>query len=195
MQTRKSNSSKILKRIGLFKASDAIEAGVSQPKLSRLTAAGEVVRIEHGFYRHKDTDLDPVEIEFTIACRRAGAGSVIGGLSALFYYGLISQVPGAVWMMIPATNTAKFPQYRVLRTKHDPTVGVKEHQSWRIVTVERAIVEAFCYATKMGLQTALGAARTALREKKVTLKSIQETATKLKLWHVVAKHWEGITTP
>ena len=190
----KDRPDEILRHLGVFRTSDAISAGVSQPTVSRLAMKGVLVRLEHGLYQHKDADIDLGVLDFIVACNRIGSDSVIGGLTALFHYVLIPQVPQQTWVMLPHANRAKFPQYRIIRTKHDPKVGVENHGLYRIVTIERAIVEAFRYSTKMGYQTALTAARTALLEGKTSEKKLHETAKKLGLWQVMVKNWEAITT-
>ena len=183
-----------LRKLGVFRTSDAIDAGVSQPTVSRLTMKGVLVRLDHGLYHHRDTEIDLAVIDFITACARTGPDSVIGGLSALFHYGLIPQVPQQIWVILPHANRNKFSQYRIMRTKHNPKVGVDDEGTYRIVTVERAIVEAFKYASKLGYQTALTAARTALSESKTSEKKLHKTATDLGLWRVMVKNWEAITT-
>ena len=184
----------ILRKLGVFRTSDAIDAGVSQSTVSRLTMKGVLVRLDHGLYHHRDTEIDLAVIDFITACARTGPDSVIGGLSALFHYGLIPQVPQQIWVMLPHANRNKFSQYRIMRTNHNPKVGVDNEGTYRIVTVERAIVEAFKYASKLGYQTALTAARTALSEGKTSEKKLHETAMALGLWPVMVKNWEAITT-
>jgi len=184
----------VLRGLGVFRTADAINSGISQPTVSRLAMKGILIRLEHGLYHHKDADIDPCILDFCIACTRLGADSVIGGLTALFHYVLIPQVPQQTWVMVPHKNQGKFPQYRIIHTKHDPKVGVEDHGLYRIVTIERAIIEAFRYSTKMGYQTALTAARTALQEGKTSEKKLHETAKQLGLWQVMVKNWEAITT-
>jgi len=184
----------VLKSLRVFRAKDAIKAGVSQPTLSRLTAKGRIVRLDHGIYHHIETEVDQSNIDFIIACHRLGEDSVIGGLSALFHYVLIPQVPQQLWILIPHENRGKFPNYRIIHTKNDLTVGIEDHLDYRIVTIERAIVEAFRYASKMGYQTALTAARTALAEEKTTEEKIHKTAKDLGLWKVMVTNWEAMTT-
>ncbi len=190
----KKKPEEILRDLGVFRTADAINSGISQPTVSRLAMKGMLVRLEHGLYHHKDADIDPSTLDFIVACSRLGPDSVIGGLTALFQYVLIPQVPQQTWVMVPHKNQGKFPQYRIIHTKHDPKVGIESHGLYRIVTIERAIVEAFRYATKMGYQTALTAARTALQEKKTSEKKLHETAKQLGLWQVMVKNWEAITT-
>jgi predicted transcriptional regulator of viral defense system len=184
----------VLCKLGVFRTADAIDAGISQPTVSRLAMKGVLVRLEHGFYHHRDAEIDPSALDFIVACSRLGSDSTIGGLTALFHYGLIPQVPQQTWVLIPHVNRGKFVHYRIIHTKHDPKLGVEDHGDFRIVTVERAIIEAFRYATKMGYQTALTAARTALHEGKTSEKKLNETARQLGLWHVMVKNWEAITT-
>jgi predicted transcriptional regulator of viral defense system len=184
----------ILLGLGVFRTADAIKSGISQPTVSRLAMKGILVRLEHGLYHHKDADIDPSILDFCVACTRMGGDSVIGGLTALFHYVLIPQVPQQTWVLVPHKNQGKFPQYRIIHTKHDPKVGVEDHGLYRMVTIERAIIEAFRYSTKMGYQTALTAARTALKERKTSEKRLNETARQLGLWSVMIKNWEAITT-
>ena len=188
------SSDEVIKSLGVFRTADAIKAGVSQPTISRLTAKGRIIRLDRGLYYHIETEIDSSKIDFIIACHRLGDDSIIGGLTALFHYVLIPQVPQQIWVLIPHVNRGKFPNYRIIHTKHSPKIGVEDHGTYRIVTIERAIIEAFKYASKMGYQTALTAARTALAEKKTTEEKIHKTAKKLGLWKVMVKNWEAITT-
>lgn len=184
-----------LAALGLFRTKDAVGAGFSQPTISRMAAKDELIRVEHGVYYHRDAEIDLETLDFAVACLKLGPKSVIGGLSALFHYVLIPQAPSQVWVMVPQSNRAKFPQYRIIHTKHSPTIGITDHGTYRMVTVERAIAETFHYATKMGLSTAVTAARTALRERKTSEKRLFETAKVLGLKSVLIRHWEAITTP
>lgn len=183
----------IVKSLGIFRTSDAIEKGISQPSLSRMAKEGTLVRLEHGIFMHRDFDK-PEYVDFIVACLRTGPESVIGGLTALAYYVLVEQVPTQTWVMIPNSNKGTYKNYRILRTKHDPKIEIVDNFTWRIVTIERAILEAFVYSTKIGYQTALTAARTALAEKKTTDGKLQDAAKKLGIRPLLLKNWEAITT-
>ncbi|WP_141735510.1 type IV toxin-antitoxin system AbiEi family antitoxin domain-containing protein [Oligoflexus tunisiensis] len=187
-------STEIIQRLGLFRTSDAIKEGVSQRTLSRMVEAGTLSRLEHGIFLHPDFErMD--EVEFIQACLRFGPDAAIGGLTAFSYYAVTEQVPTQTWVMVSNSIRNLYPKsYRVLRTKHDLKVEIEEHEGWRIVSLERAIIEAFVYHTKIGYQTALIAARTALSEKKITEKSLATAAERLQCWPQIAKNWEAITT-
>src|SRR5437762_1392150 len=77
-----------LKRMGLFRIADARAVGISQPTLSRWVAAGKVIRVAPGLYCHPDFKIDPSELDFAVAGALFGPESVIGGMTALFHYGL-----------------------------------------------------------------------------------------------------------
>lgn len=183
----------VLKALGIFRTADAVAKGISQPTLSRMAKEGTIERLEHGIFMHRDF-AKPEHVEFIVACLRTGPDSVIGGLTALFYYVLADQVPTQTWVMVPNSNRGTYPNYRILRTKHDPKVEVDDFGTWRIVTLERSIVEAFAYATKIGYLTALTAARTAIAEEKTTDTKLHMAAKNLGLWPLMTKHWEAITT-
>lgn len=182
----------VLRDLGIFRTGDAIAAGVSQPTLSRLAAAGTIIRLEYGLYSHPAADLDLSELDFAIACTRLGEQSVIGGLTALFRHGLTPQVPDRIWVIVPTAVRSTRKLYRILRTANDPTVGVEDHQIYRIAGIERSVVEALQYATKIGLQTAISAARRAIAKGLTTEKKLYAMAKKLDSESTFTKHWEAI---
>ena len=193
-KNKATSPSEVLRNLGIFKATDAIAAGVSQPTLSRLTAARTIVRSERGLYYHPGADLDPSEIDFAIACTKFGNDALIGGLTSLFRHGLIAQVPDRIWVVVPSGVKSENSLYRCLRTKHDPTVGIDEHGHYRIANLERSLIEGLQFATKIGLQTALSAIRKALAERLTTEKKLHAMAKLLGAESAFAKSWEAIAT-
>lgn len=180
--------------LGLFRAADAESLGFSRWTLARMASRGDLVRIDHGIYHHPQAKLDPETLNYTLATLRFGEDAVIGGRTALYHYALLDEGPSEVWVIVPHEMKARVPQlFRVLRSSHDPKVEVIDYGSYRMVTAERAIVEAFAYQTKIGHTAVLAAGRTALREKKVTMKSLAETATKLGREKMMLRHWEALT--
>ncbi|MBI3557688.1 MAG: type IV toxin-antitoxin system AbiEi family antitoxin domain-containing protein [Deltaproteobacteria bacterium] len=181
-----------LKKMGVFRIGDARRLGISQPTLSRLVAANQVVRLGAGLYMHPDSTIKPEEQDYVVACEKLGPDSVVGGMTALFHHGLIEQVPQRVWMMTPYSVKANDHRYRCIRTKTNPRKGVEDHGTYRITNLERTLVETFRYASKMGLRVALRATRTAVAEKRTTLQKIHAQAKALGLEKFVERHWEAI---
>ncbi|MCB0368336.1 MAG: type IV toxin-antitoxin system AbiEi family antitoxin domain-containing protein [Bdellovibrionales bacterium] len=186
-------SSEIIKSLGIATAQQIQKKlGVSQPTLSRWVKSGQLIKLSHGFYVHPKFEIPPESLEFAIACAKFGPQSAIGGLTALFHYGLTDQPPAQVWMVVPPLKAYSSSQYRTLRTKTSLKLGIDTFKLYRIVTMERAIIEALKFSTKIGQRTAINAARTALREGKTTEKKLGEMANKLKLRSFFEKYWESI---
>lgn len=166
--------------------------GISQPTLSRWVKDGKVLKLSHGFYVHPEFEIPPEELDFAVACAKFGPKSAIGGLTALFHYGLTDQPPAQVWLVVPPKRAYSNPYYRTLRTKTPQSQGVDTLRHYRITNIERTIIEALKFATKIGPRVAINAARVALKEGRTTERKLGEMAKKLKQRSVFEKYWEAI---
>ena len=178
--------------LGLFSLSAAKLAGVSQSSLSRLVDAGKVLRLERNLYRHPDADVDPETEDYAVACSKFGPKSVLGAMTALQYHALTDQVPQQIWVLVPPERWRSGDRYRCIRTKTPLDIGIEDHYLYRITGVERTLAEAFRYATKIGLETAIRAARIANQNGVTTPAKIMTMARKLGYESHVMKHWEAI---
>ncbi len=180
-----------LKKIGLFTLSQAEEVGISHQDLSRLVREGKVLRMGRGIYRHPQSPVSR-EIDFQVACTKFGPDSVVGGLSALFYYNLAEQVPQQTWVLVPPQKRSREGGYRLIRTITPLNVGIVEGIGYRIVSLERAVIEGLKLASKIGERTAIKAARDAIRQKQTTLNKIGRMAKDLGLDSCFTKYFEAI---
>lgn len=181
----------LLKKLGPFSLSQAEEIGISQQELSRLVKEEKIERMERGIYLHPKAKVSR-EIDFQIACTKFGPKSVVGGLTALFYYNLANQVPQQTWVIVPPEQRSHAKGYRLIRTKTPLDVGVVQGDGFRIVSIERAIAEGFKLASKIGERTAIKAARIAIQQKQTTLKKIGVMAKELGLDAYLTKYFEAI---
>ncbi|GAB4023267.1 MAG: hypothetical protein Fur0010_26510 [Bdellovibrio sp.] len=181
----------LLKKLGPFSLSQAEEIGISQQELSRLVKEEKIERMERGIYLHPKAKVSR-EIDFQIACTKFGPKSVVGGLTALFYYNLANQVPQQTWVIVPPEQRSHAKGYRLIRTKTPLDVGVVQGDGFRIVSIERAIAEGFKLASKIGERTAIKAARIAIQQKQTTLKKIGVMAKELGLEAYLTKYFEAI---
>lgn len=180
-----------LKKLGPFTLNQAEDIGISHQELSRLVKEEKIHRMERGIYLHPKAKI-PREIDFQIACTKFGPAAVVGGLTALFYYNLANQVPQQTWVLVPPKQRTSAKGYRLIRTKTPLNVGVIEEDGFRIVSIERAIVEGFKLASKIGERTAIKAARIAIQKKQTTLKKIGIMAKELGLDSYLTKYFEAI---
>lgn len=190
---KKPSKTQQLKKLGIFTTSEAIESGFSQPTLSRMAKQGDVIRLEHGIFRHKDAKIDLEHIDFAVVTKRFGEHAVVGLMSALSYHGLIEQVPQQVWLLVTPSVRPTSKLYRTVRVRSDLTVGIEHNKYFAITNIERTIVESFKYSTKVGLDVAVRAARLALKRKRTTGAKLLKQAKELKMEKFILRHWEAIT--
>lgn len=180
-----------LKKIGIFTLAQANEVGISQQSLSRLIRQEKIKRIDRGVFLHAEAVLEP-EYDFQIACAKLGSDAVIGGLSALFHYNLIEQAPKQTWVLVPPYKITRHRSYRLIRTKTPLDKGVVSGNGYKVVTLERAVIEAFKLASKIGERTAIHACRVAIQKKQTTIKKMGAMAKELGLQSYLTKYFEAI---
>lgn len=180
-----------IKKLGVFTLAQGKTVGISQQDISRLVAANDLVRLGRGIYLHPKASLDS-DVGFQIAYSKFGRDSAIGGLSALYHYNLAEQVPGEIWVVVPPEKRTRETGYKLVRTKTRLDKQVVDEKGYRIVTVERAVLEALKFITKIGERTAIKAAREALATRKTTEAKLAKAAKELGLEKVLAKHLEVI---
>lgn len=180
-----------LKKLGPFTLAQAREIGISHQELSILVKEEKIHRMQRGIYLHPKANI-PREIDFQIAYKKFGPNSAVGGLTALFHYNLAEQVPKQTWVLVPPEKRASSKRFRVIRTKTPLNIGIIEGNGYRIVSIERAIIEAFKLASKMGERTAIHACRVAIQQRQTTLKKIGMMAKELGLDSYLTKHFEAI---
>ncbi len=181
-----------VQKLGVFTLAQGKALGVSQQEISRLVAAKDLVRLGRGVYLHPNADLEG-DVGFQVAFTKFGADSAIGGLSALYHYNLAEQVPGEIWVVVPPGKRTRLNGYKLIRTKTRLDKEVIDEKGYRIVTVERAVLEGLKFITKIGERTAIKAARESLAKGKTTESKLVEAAKALGLKAVLAKHLEIIT--
>ena len=95
-------------------------------------------------------------------------------------------------MLVPPEKRVSSKKYRIIRTKTPLSIGIIEGDGYRIVSIERAIVEAFKLASKMGERIAIHACRVAIQQRQTTLKKIGMMAKELGLISYFNKYSEAI---
>ena len=82
--------------------------------------------------------------------------------------------------------------YKLIRTKTRIDKEIIDEKGYRIVTVERAVLEALKFITKIGGRTAIKAARDSLAQRRTTEAKLARAAKELGFEQVLAKHLEVI---
>ena len=177
---------------GLFTVSEAEKQGVSHQTLYRWLKEGSVQRVRRGTFIHSSSTLPPEEQDLAVACVKFGPKSAIGGLTALYHYGLIEQVPQQIWVVVPSNRKTVEGIYHCLRITTSLKEGIEDRGHYRITNIERTLLEALKFATKIGPRIAIQATRKAIQEGQTNESKLGKMADKLKLRRVLEKYWEAI---
>lgn len=178
----------------VFSWKEASKTGIPRRTFQRFLREGIIQQVRRGYYVHEKTEIPANELDYVVACKHFGPSAVIGGMTALFHYGLTENVPRRVWVLVPSERRSGPRLFRCIRTKVPSNVGVVENRHFRITTIERTIVDAFKFSTKTGLGNAVKAARTAISERKTTAEKIARQAREMGLIKVIEKNWEAISS-
>lgn len=195
MNKRNSEKVKGLASLGVFTSGEAKKlVSISQPTLYRLEKEGVIDKVARGLFVHPSANIDYEHLDYIIACKTMGQKSVIGGLSALSHYNLIEQVPQAIWIITPPSKTrsATHKKYRLIRTTLSLEVEVIKQEQFKIVTLERALVEGLKHESKMGQGLVFAAIKKSLQNQNTTEDRLLKCARKLKIMNILEKKWELI---
>lgn len=178
--------------MGIFTLIQAREIGLSQPRVSKLVATKKLKRIAHGVYLHPEADIEG-NPDFQIACAKVGPKAAIGGLTALLHYNLTEQVPHQVWVVVPPEKRSSLRRFKLIRTKTSLNHGIVTENGYRIVSLERAVLEGLKYVKKIGEHTAVKAARDALSKGLTNERKLGKAAVELGLQSTMSKYLQVIT--
>lgn len=160
---------------GIVRARDFKSAGIPLVYLKRLTDSGDLVRLGRGLYQDPDRVGEHVAHDLAEASRLMANGTVCL-ISALRQHELTTQLPHAVWMMIPhkarAPISPSFP-VKIVRASGDAlTSGIErisiEGVDVPIYGVAKTVADCFKYRRLVGEDVAVEALRDALRHRKTT---------------------------
>jgi predicted transcriptional regulator of viral defense system len=147
----------------VFKASEAVAAGVPRHAVYSLWHRGELVRVGRGLFA-----LDGPDMGSNATLAEAAAQvphGVVCLLSALVFHGLTSQAPHEVWLAIPEKawkpRVDTLPLRFVRFSGAAYHAGIEEHGVGRSVVrvygPAKTVADCFKYRNKIGLDVALEA--------------------------------------
>jgi predicted transcriptional regulator of viral defense system len=187
-----------IKRHGVVRAKDLRAIGIPSVVLHRAVDRGQIARCARGVYvlphhaatRH--TDLA------TVAARNPKA--IVCLVSALDFYGLTTQVPHAVWIMLQKSArlpAIKSPAVRSVRASGEAlTAGVEKHKIEgvivQITNPAKTVADCFRYRDTVGTDVAVEALRDCLRNRKASPAEIFEMAKVDRVARVIRPYLEAL---
>ncbi len=173
--------------------------GVSSSEVSRLIGRGLLERIGKGVYRHTNSPVtENHEIKLAAAQVKK---SVIVLISALRFHHLGTQVPHAVWLMIPAkarVPTCSWPKLHIVRSRraesfsHGVTVHDLEGTKVSITTPARTVADCFKFRSQLGLDVCLEALRELLTRDRNVMAELTRFARMNRVLRIMQPYLEAI---
>ena len=172
----------LLRRAGTARSRELVAAGISRSQLSRMVAAGQLVRVARGLYALPDYQSGEHGALVTVAKRAPGVLFCL--LTALRFHELTTQAPFEVWIAIGNKEHPPRLDYPLLRTVRFSEAalkaGVETHKidgtRVRVTGVAKTVADCFKFRNKIGLDVALEALREARRTKKASVDELWQYA-------------------
>jgi predicted transcriptional regulator of viral defense system len=172
----------------IFRAHEAVNAGVSWRDLYQAREAGVVLELSRGLFQLLETNgVD--QIDFVVACARAPHAMVCLS-SALAYWDLSDEIPGWVDLAVPKgahRPRIDTPPTRIHVFQADTfdlgrtVIHVAPEVQFSITDRERSVVDAFRLRHRIGEDLAVGAMRRFLRQPQSKPNQVLEIATQLRV--------------
>ena len=176
----------------VFRAKDAVGAGVSWRDLYRSRDDGDIVELSRGLYQLAES-AGGEGIDFVTVCARAPHGMVCLN-SALAYWDLSDELPRAVHFAVPAGSHRPVIDHppTTVHVFADATFGLgraevalDQGQRFWISDRERTVVDTFRLRHLVGEDLALGALRRYV-EARPDHARLADVARTLRVWRPVA---------
>ena len=189
----------LLEEHGIMRLAELRSAGVTAATVSRMTRAGEVIRLARGLYQLPDAPFDSSH-SLAEAAKRLPKG-VVCLVSALAFHGLTDQLPKKVWMAIGKKDWAPKPDgmpIRVIRfTESLLAQSVETHViegvPVKVFGVAKTIADCFRHRNKVGLSVAIEGLQEALRQRKASPAEIARHAERGGISTVIRPYLEALT--
>ena len=180
----------------MFSVQDALAKGLTRQELSRLVAQGSVERLARGVYVLAKAAQSPF-LELGILARK-GVDFVVALESALQLHGFPDAAPHAVWIAMKRgarRPKVDFPLEIVRVDERSLSHGVEgrviDGIPVRVYSAAKTVADLFKFRNRLGLEIALGALKSGLREKKFSVDELMRAADVDRVRRIVLPYVEG----
>ena len=184
---------------GAVRSRELVEAGVARVQLSRMVAAGELIRLARGVYTAPGVALPGSEEGVLVVAERIPEASLCL-LTALRLHGLTTQAPFEVWIAIGNKDRLPrldWPPLRVVRFSGEAlTTGLETRmmgtKQVRVTNVAKTVADCFKFRNLVGLDVAIEALRDALRARATSVDELWKYAQICRVTKVMRPYLEAL---
>ena len=189
----------LIQRKGAVRSRELVDAGVARVQLSRLVAAGELIRLARGVYTAPGVVLPGSEEGVLVVAERIPEARLCL-LTALRLHGLTTQAPFEVWIAIGNKDRPPrldWPPLRVVRFSGEAlTAGVETRtmgsKQVRVTTVAKTVADCFKFRNLVGLDVAIEALRDALRARATSVDELWKYARICRVSKIMRPYLEAL---
>ena len=189
----------LIQRKGAVRSRELVEAGVARVQLSRLVAAGELIRLARGVYTAPGVVLPGSEEGVLVVAERIPEARLCL-LTALRLHGLTTQAPFEVWIAIGNKDRPPrldWPPLRVVRFSGEAlTTGLETRtmgsKQVRVTTVAKTVADCFKFRNLVGLDVAIEALRDALRARATSVDELWKYARLCRVSKIMRPYLEAL---
>ena len=189
----------LIQRKGAVRSRELVDAGVARVQLSRLVAAGELIRLARGVYTAPGVVLPGSEEGVLVVAERIPEARLCL-LTALRLHGLTTQAPFEVWIAIGNKDRLPrldWPPLRVLRFSGEAlTAGLETRtmgsKQVRVTTVAKTVADCFKFRNLVGLDVAIEALRDALRARATSVDELWKYARICRVSKIMRPYLEAL---
>ena len=189
----------LIQRKGAVRSRELVDAGVARVQLSRLVAAGELIRLARGVYTAPGVVLPGSEEGVLVVAERIPEARLCL-LTALRLHGLTTQAPFEVWIAIGNKDRLPrldWPPLRVLRFSGEAlTAGLETRtmgsKQVRVTTVAKTVADCFKFRSLVGLDVAIEALREALRARAASVDELWRYAAICRVTTIMRPYLEAL---
>lgn len=182
----------------ILRPKDLQQAGIPRVALTRLAAAGLLVKHSRGLYQLPDAPLSEHESLCQVAMRVPQA--VFCLITALQIHELTTQMPREIWIAMPRgshTPRLDYPPIRMIQFTGDAySEGIKIIQrdqiNLRVYSVAKTLVDCFKHRNKIGLDVALEALKEAHKQNKLVMDEIWHHAKIARVANIMRPYLESL---
>jgi predicted transcriptional regulator of viral defense system len=190
----------LARKRGMFRLSEATDAGIHPEQIRRLVGAGQLTRVGRGLYA--TPTLRPSQYHTLAEIAKRVPKGVVCLLTALRFHALGTQNPREVWVAVDrraGVPRVDFAPIRLVRVSGAAlTSGIDAHTiervAVRITNPARTVVDCFKFRNKIGLDVAVEALREYRRLRKGTADELWRQADRLRMTRVMRPYWDALSS-
>ena len=189
----------LIERKGAVRSRELVDAGVARVQISRLVAAGELIRLARGVYTAPGVALPGSEEGVLVVAERIPEARLCL-LTALRLHGLTTQAPFEVWIAIGNQDRLPrldWPPLRVLRFSGEAlSAGLETRmmgtKQVRVTNVAKTVADCFKFRSLVGLDVAIEALREALRTRAASVDELWNYAAICRVTKLMRPYLEAL---